>query len=153
MFKKLVLFFFLCLPLSTFGATAPYTGGISAADLLAEYDNFAQQYKNFTPSKQDITLIQKLKGKELTVLFGTWCHDSAREVPRLIKLLEQSKVQLESIKFVAVGYNKQDASGVAQAHNLQYTPTIIVSQNGKELTRMVEKPAGTLAQDLTKNLP
>ena len=65
MFKKLVLFFFLCLPLSTFGATAPYTGGISAADLLAEYDNFAQQYKNFTPTKQDITLIQKLKGKEL----------------------------------------------------------------------------------------
>lgn len=64
MFKKLVLFFFLCLPLSTFGATAPYTGGISATDLLAEYDNFAQQYKNFTPTKQDITLIQKLKGKE-----------------------------------------------------------------------------------------
>ena len=152
MFKKLVLFFFLCLPLSTFGATAPYTGGISAADLLAEYDNFAQQYKNFTPSKQDITLIQKLKGKELTVLFGTWCHDSAREVPRLIKLLEQSKVQLASIDYVAVGYNKQDDAGIAQAHDLQYTPTFIVKQNGKELIRVIEKPTGTLAQDLTQGL-
>jgi thiol-disulfide isomerase/thioredoxin len=152
MFKKLVLFFFLCLPLTTLGATAPYTGGISAADLLAQYDNFAQQYKNFTPTKQDITLIQKLKGKELTVLFGTWCHDSVREVPRLIKLLDESKVQLANIQFVAVGYDKKDEAGIASANDLHYTATFIVKQNGKEVTRVVEKPTATLAQDLTEKL-
>ncbi|KKL85355.1 hypothetical protein LCGC14_1955590, partial [marine sediment metagenome] len=100
----------------------------------------------------DIALMQKLEGKELIVLFGTWCHDSEREVPKLIKLIDASKVELASIEYVAVGYNKQDDAGIAEAHDLQYTPTFIVKQNGKELIRVIEKPTGTLAQDLTKGL-
>ena len=53
---------------------------------------------------------------------------------------------------MAVGYNNQDDAGIAQANDLQYTPTFIVKQNGKELVRVIEKPTGTLAQDLTKGL-
>ncbi len=53
---------------------------------------------------------------------------------------------------MAVGYNKQDDAGIAQAHDLQYTPTFIVKDNGKELVRVIEKPTGTLAQDLTQGL-
>jgi len=52
----------------------------------------------------------------------------------------------------AVGYNKQDDAGIAQAHDLQYTPTFIVKDDGKELVRVIEKPTGTLAQDLTQGL-
>ncbi|HAG39758.1 MAG TPA: thioredoxin, partial [Pseudoalteromonas sp.] len=32
------------------------------------------------------------------------------------------------------------------------TPTFIVKDNGKELVRVIEKPTGTLAQDLTQGL-
>lgn len=140
------------MPLVSCAATSPFTGDISTQLLLSDYDKFSQQYQAFTPTAQDIALMQKLKGKELIVLFGTWCHDSQREVPKLIKLLEESDVELASIAYVAVGYNKRDDAGIAQAHDLQYTPTFIVKQNGKELVRVIEKPTGTLAQDLTKGL-
>lgn len=96
--------------------------------------------------------MQKLAGKEVLVLLGTWCHDSAREVPRLIKLLDESKVKLSKITFVTVGYDKRDEAGIALAHDLQYTPTFIVKHNGVEVNRVVEKPSGTLAQDLTLGL-
>ncbi|MEI8704132.1 TlpA family protein disulfide reductase [Pseudoalteromonas sp. B62] len=145
MFKQLILLCALSMPLVSCAATAPFSGEISTQALLSDYDKFNEQYKVFTPTAQDIALMQKLAGKELIVLFGTWCHDSEREVPRLVKLLDESKVQLADIKFVAVGYNKQDDAGIAQANDLQYTPTFIVKQNGKELVRVVEKPTGTLA--------
>ncbi|KDC52552.1 thioredoxin family protein [Pseudoalteromonas fuliginea] len=152
MFKQLILLCALSMPLVSYAATAPFSGEISTQALLSDYDKFNEQYKVFTPTAQDIALMQKLAGKELIVLFGTWCHDSEREVPKLIKLLDASKVQLASIDYVAVGYNKQDDAGIAEAHDLQYTPTFIVKQNGKELVRVIEKPTGTLAQDLTQDL-
>ncbi|WP_166419855.1 thioredoxin family protein [Pseudoalteromonas sp. Z1A8] len=152
MFKQLILLCALSMPLVGCAANAPFSGGITADVLLSDYDKFSEEYKAFTPTTQDIALMQKLEGKELIVLFGTWCHDSEREVPKLIKLLSTSKVELASIEYVAVGYNKQDDAGIAQAHDLQYTPTFIVKQNGKELVRVIEKPTGTLAQDLTQGL-
>ncbi|MBB1352430.1 thioredoxin family protein [Pseudoalteromonas sp. SR45-5] len=152
MFKQLILLCALSMPLVSCAATSPFSGAITTDVLLSDYDKFNEQYKAYTPTAQDISLMQKLEGKELIVLFGTWCHDSEREVPKLIKLLDASKVQLASIDYVAVGYNKQDDAGIAQAHDLQYTPTFIVKQNGKELVRVIEKPTGTLAQDLTQGL-
>ncbi|BED90811.1 hypothetical protein PspMM1_32790 [Pseudoalteromonas sp. MM1] len=152
MFKQLILLCALSMPLVSCAATAPFSGEISTQALLSDYDKFNKQYKAFAPTDQDIALMQKLAGKELIVLFGTWCHDSQREVPKLIKLLEESKVELASIDYVAVGYNKRDDAGIAQAHDLQYTPTFVVKQNGKELVRVIEKPTGTLAQDLTQGL-
>ncbi|WP_159821287.1 TlpA family protein disulfide reductase [Colwellia sp. 20A7] len=152
MFKKLILLCALSMPLVGCVANAPFSGGITTDVLLNDYDKFSEQYKAFTPTAQDIALMQKLKGKELIVLFGTWCHDSEREVPKLIKLLEESKVKLASINYVAVDYDKRDAGGIAEANDLQYTPTFIVKQNGKELVRVIEKPTGSLAQDLTLSL-
>ncbi|MBQ4833547.1 thioredoxin family protein [Pseudoalteromonas sp. MMG010] len=152
MFKKLILLCALSVALTACAAKGPFAGAISTQTLLNDYAPFNEQYTAFTPTQQDIALMQKLKGKEVIVLFGTWCHDSEREVPKLIKLLEASKVELASIEYVAVGYDKRDDGGIAQANDLKYTPTFIVKQNGKELVRVIEKPTGTLAQDLTKGL-
>ena len=153
MFKLFILLCALSMPLAACGDDMPMlSGSVTTTTLLNRVDEFNQQYQSFTPTKQDIALMQKLKGKELVVLLGTWCHDSAREVPRLIKLLEESKVKLAKISYVAVDYNKPDKAGIAQAHGLKFTPTFIVKQNGKEIARVVEKPLGTLAQDLTQRL-
>ncbi|XQF94166.1 hypothetical protein ACOBV9_23095 (plasmid) [Pseudoalteromonas espejiana] len=98
MFKQLILLCALNMPLVSCAATAPFSGEISTQALLSDYDKFNEQYKAFTPTEQDIALMQKLEGKELIVLFGTWCHDSQREVPKLIKLLD------ESAKLVSIDY-------------------------------------------------
>ena len=152
MLKKIILLCALSIPLVGCAAGTPFSGSITADLLLKNDDGFNKQYNTFTPTAQDLALMQKLAGKEVLVLFGTWCHDSEREVPRLIKLLDESKVKLASIDYVAVGYDKRDDAGIAQAHDLQYTPTFIVKDNGKELVRVIEKPTGTLAEDLTKGL-
>lgn len=152
MFKRITLLLSFCLlSFMTLAAdNKPFTGHISAADLLNEYPKFASEYESFTVNAADTKAIQKLADKELLVLFGTWCHDSMREVPRLLKLLDTANVKVAQLRLVAVGYNKQDPEGIAQQYDLRYTPTIIVLDNKKELNRMVEKPTQSLAIDLAQ---
>lgn len=129
-----------------------HLGEISAQSLLSNYEAFASEYQTYSPTPAELGLIQSLKGKDVTVLFGTWCHDSEREVPRLLKLLDQSEVGLQSLTLFAVDRNKTDPDGFAERLDLQYTPTIIVSESGQEVARIIERPIVGLAKDLQKQL-
>lgn len=148
--KKLIYIAALLFSALTFAGTAPYSGEISRDDLLKDYSSFSEEYDEYTPSEEELTTIKVLQGKQVLVFLGTWCHDSKREVPRFLKLLDTAKVQLGSLKLVAVGYDKLDPAGLAKQYDLMYTPTIIVSDGEKELSRMIEKPKQSLAVDLTQ---
>lgn len=151
MFKSFFIHLALCcsliLPTQVLANTL-----INPQTLLSEHPKFLNQYNEYTPSSEELTAIQKLAGKELIVFLGTWCHDSIREVPKLIKLLDMSEVKLADIQFVTVGYDKRDELGLALAHDLQYTPTFVVKHQGVEINRVVEKPEKPLAQALTFGL-
>lgn len=129
-----------------------HLGEISAQDLLANYDAFESEYQAYSPTSAELLQIESLQGKAVTILFGTWCHDSKREVPRLLKLLDQSKVELESLTLFAVDRDKTDPDGFAERLDLQYTPTIIVSEGGREVARIIERPEKGLAQDFQSQL-
>ena len=148
--KKIIYFVTLLFSSFTFATTSPYSGEITAEDLLAQYPAFAKEYKNYSPSEDDLNTLKTLSGKQVLVFLGTWCHDSKREVPRLLKLLDGSGVKLGSLQLIAVGYDKLDPDGLAKQYDLRYTPTFIVSSNGKELLRMIETPKHSIAMDLTR---
>ncbi len=124
-----------------------HTGDIDQQQLLSRYPAFASQFQSFQPTAVDKAQMASIKESiQIVVLFGTWCHDSQREVPRLLKLLQGSEnIQL---KLFAVNTQKSDTQGVARQHQLRYTPTFIVIKNGQEIGRIVEKPTQSLAQDL-----
>ena len=53
-------------------------GDISQAELLERHDAFRRNYENY----EVLTEIDGLPTDlEVKILFGTWCHDSEREVP------------------------------------------------------------------------
>lgn len=133
-------------------AEADHVGEISQAELLARYPAFAVNFAEFVPTEQDLLQVQVLANKELVILFGTWCHDSVREVPRLLKLLAVSEVPLAALTLTGLDRRKRDPGGVATRHELKYTPTFIVLQRGKEIARVVERPEVSLAADLHRQL-
>jgi thioredoxin 1 len=126
----------------------PFTGVISASQLITEYPQFRAVYEQYQPSAAEIAAVKSLSGKSLIVLLGTWCHDSEREVPRLLKLLDLSGVKLQSLSLHGVNYNKQEPTNLHQQYDLKYTPTIILMQGENELGRVVEKPTLSLGEDL-----
>lgn len=147
----LLLLIFMGHSVGAAGSGPDLTGEVSAADILAIPD-FAQNYQRYQPTETEIEKMQVLNGKYLQVLFGSWCHDSEREIPRLLKLLDVANVEAASVMFVAVDRNKQDLTGLAKRLGLKYTPTIVVFDGDKEVARIIEKPQGSLAKDFARQI-
>jgi hypothetical protein len=126
----------------------PFSGVISANQLITQYPQFRAAYEQYQPSLAEINAVKLLSGKSLLILFGTWCHDSAREVPKLLKLIDLSTVELESLSLHGFNYNKQGPTNLQQQYDLKYLPTIILLQGEVELGRIVEKPILSLGKDL-----
>ena len=112
--------------------------------------------KNYNEYIVDTVTAQKLMpllaNKTVVVFLGTWCGDSRREVPRLIKLLDACNFPESGLKLVMVDYRdgsyKQSPQHEERGKNIFRVPTILVYSGNKELGRIIEFPRLTLEQDL-----
>ena len=86
---------------------------------------------------------------KVKILFGTWCHDSEREVPRMLKLLAASGVKEENISLISLDIRKEEPEGRAKALEVRFTPTFVFFSEGAELGRIIERPVVDLTHDLT----
>ncbi|UCF68492.1 MAG: thioredoxin family protein, partial [Acidobacteriota bacterium] len=78
----------------------------------------------------------------LTVFLGTWCGDSKREVPRLLKTLELAGNPLVKTRLIAVSSGFVEPLEMLQRKAITNVPTVIVERRGSEIGRFVETPAG-----------
>ncbi len=130
----------------------PYaTGEITHPQLFARYSHFASNYNKHQPSEDDVKQVASIdKPLNLLIVFGTWCHDSEREIPRLLKLLHQANNPNITYQMIAVGYNKKVSDVSDLPVSIKYTPTVIISdESGEELTRVIERPEGSWAKNIT----
>jgi len=109
---------------------------------------FEIECKAYNPDKEITTKLKEaLKGKDITLFMGTWCEDSQREVPRLVDILLEADFNGKT-DFYAVSRDKDTPDGYEKGKNIEYVPTIIISENGKEIGRVVESTQETLEKDL-----
>lgn len=149
MCSLLLLIGFVLAGCSHFVASEPeLMGEVSAEQLLAQYPAFQAEYKDYQPSKEELAAVAALEEDTLVVLFGTWCHDSQREVPRLLKTFDLSGLDVPKLTLIAVDTNKTDPQGMAKKYQLKYTPTFVLLNDDKELGRVIERPRTSLTQDL-----
>ena len=120
-------------------------GDISRTELLESHEVFKRNYDAHEVTAGIDGLPADLKVK---ILFGTWCHDSEREVPRMLKLLAASGVKEENISLISLDIRKEEPEGRAKALDVRFTPTFIFFSDGIELGRIVERPNGELQSDL-----
>lgn len=120
---------------------------ISTEQLFIQHATFNQELTAHPINATDIEQVNSIHQKVTVVaLFGTWCHDSEREVPRLIKLLNQADNPNISLKLIAVNTQKE----APEHYQLKYTPTFIIyDENQQELGRIIERPKESLSQDLS----
>lgn len=89
-----------------------------------------------------------LKGKDVVLVMGTWCEDSQREVPGMIKVLEESEFPMNRLTIITVDEDKVSPNKREKEVELFKVPTLIFYDNGEELNRIVEFPIGSLEQDI-----
>lgn len=120
---------------------------------IAQIDFFApwysREYNLYKPKTALLKEIKpKLEGVSIVLLMGTWCTDSQREVPAMIKILHDAGYKTETIKTIAVNTSKFVPVGLDEGYNLINVPTLIFYKEGKEINRIVEFPLKSLEQDI-----
>ena len=142
------LFFFIATPLSleVLADRCRYPiGDISRAELLERHKVFKRNYDAYEVSAAVDGLPADF---EVKILFGIWCHDSEREVPRMLKLLAASGVREENISLISLDIRKEEPEGRAKALDVRFTPTFVFYSDSQELGRIVERPTVSLRDDV-----
>lgn len=114
--------------------------------------------KEFNEYQIDQKAVSELRKNKITtydliVFIGTWCEDSHRDFPRLMKILEEVKYPDSRMTIIAVNRKKESPNGEESKYNVSKVPTIIVQKYGKEIGRIIEMPtSGYIERDLVEIL-
>lgn len=115
---------------------------------VKEHDEYALDQKAISELKKG-----KINSYNMVVFMGTWCEDSHRDFPRLMKILEEVKFPESKLTIIAVNRKKESPTGDEVRYNVQKVPTIIVERYGKEIGRIIEMPTtGYIERDLAEIL-
>ena len=111
---------------------------------------FYSEYNDYQPDTASARMFaEKVKNFSVTIVMGTWCSDSRREVPRFLRILDALNFNSSSgLKIICVNTDKKGKGNEADNLNIDLVPTFIISQNGKEIGRIIESPESTLEKDL-----
>ena len=125
-----------------------------AALLQAPFaDWFKPNYDSYHVDSFTCNFIRPLlTGKSITIFLGTWCGDSKREVPRVLKMLDCCDFPDNNLTLVMVS-NKDSLYKKSPQHeeagkNIVRVPTIIIEQKGAEIGRIIEFPVTSLEKDM-----
>jgi tetratricopeptide (TPR) repeat protein len=115
---------------------------------------FVKNYDDYHPN-QDI--INQLKNYPLSIFtvkifFGTWCSDTKREMPRMIKVLDQIGFSKSNITFIALDNDdnvyKQSPNHEEKGMSIYRVATFIFYEKGKEIARINELPVQSTERDV-----
>jgi thioredoxin 1 len=112
-------------------------------------ESWQKEYDAYEPSAEDLRALATLKGPAvLDVYFGSWCSDSRRELPHLMKILDRASPPGLRVRFYGLDRSKKKPARLARRGAIERVPTLVLSAGGREIGRIVESPRSTLEHDL-----
>lgn len=138
-------------------------GEVTREEIVENLHTWDIDYYEYLPDEELLPRIgEYIFDTDITIVFGTWCSDSQREVPRLWRILEDLGYPLSEIKMFAVGSSRFTSDmgipenllswsdSVKKRYGVERVATIIISKGGKELGRIIETPEESLEKDLLR---
>lgn len=120
--------------------------GLMAGEFGVYFDEY---YQSYDPDKSALKGIRSEKeGVTVTIVLGTWCHDSKEQVPRFYKILDKLKWKEENIRQFCVNTSKKAEDIDMEGLDIVKVPTFIFYRNGKEIGRIIETPVKSLEEDM-----
>lgn len=116
---------------------------------------FTHGYKHYQVNDSVLKLIDKddfRKNIKITLVLGTWCSDSRREVPHFYKILDHLEYNTKRMKVIAVNTQKMAKGTQVEALKITRIPVFIFYRKNKEIGRITESPKESLEEDILRIL-
>jgi thiol-disulfide isomerase/thioredoxin len=115
---------------------------------------YLKGYDDYQINSEALNKLLDINKDNLTIkiIMGTWCPDSRREVPRLMRIVDIWNFPLSKIIFIGVDHDKKSAVGEYNSLNIEKVPTFIFYKNNIEAGRIIENPTTSLEQDMVSIL-
>jgi thiol-disulfide isomerase/thioredoxin len=85
---------------------------------------------------------------QIEVFLGTWCSDSAAQIPPFIQVMNLVNAPQFEVTYIGVPEAQEARTPYIAGKDLGRIPTFIVYVNGLEKGRIEERPAVTIEEDL-----
>jgi len=148
----LLLFLFVCSQPS-FSQNADIVGKTTSEEVREQYKIFDIYTKRYSPNSESLKYLAEIQDSvQIFVLFGTWCHDSKKQIPAFIKTIELAQNPLINVEYTGVSRKKNEPNEILERWMIKRTPTFIIYRNGQEYGRIIEEPVHSMEQDLVSIL-
>jgi len=131
-----------------------YKDGEIDKNYLFNSSNTKWFLENYNSYETDIFLgennFDNLDNFIIELYMGVKCHDSEREIPRLIKILDEINFSDDQLNIYLLNSDKTSDYGYEKGKDITNTPTIIFYKDSIEINRIVEFPIETLERDIYK---
>lgn len=117
--------------------------------LLPNYETLAAAY-SADPTVVDMIGAAVQPGDRVEIYMGTWCSDSAREVPKMLKIADALRASGRELplQFFALDKTKAAPEELVRGKSIEKVSTFIYFRGDRELGRIVERPIGLFEDDL-----
>ena len=114
---------------------------------------FTKNYDSYTVDSITADKLKPLlKQQHFDIYLGTWCGDSRREVPRMLKILDYCRIKTSQVRLIMVDNHdstyKQSPTHEEQGKNIRRVPDLVIYSHSKEINRIVESPVISLEKDM-----
>lgn len=123
-----------------------HAGPMSEADLWRTAPIWRSIYDHYTPDANVVAQLRDATPARLTIVFATWCGDSKRAVPRLLKALHEANNPNLSVELFGIGPDFLSPLDYIRGHALTNVPTMLVERGSREIGRVVETPVTNSAE-------
>ncbi|HVT43908.1 MAG TPA: HEAT repeat domain-containing protein [Thermoanaerobaculia bacterium] len=131
------------------------TGEMTPAELIRILPIYAELRDRYQPDDAVIELLASSvhDGDRIEVVLGTWCDDSEREVPKLLRILDilGSDYEIDlPVRYLAVDRTKMAPAALIEGKRIEKVATFIYYRDGEEIGRIEETPAALFEDDLLR---
>jgi thiol-disulfide isomerase/thioredoxin len=112
-------------------------GEVAIDELLADRAEYRAAMSSYTPDETAMRAVRSYdKPIKVDIYFGTWCPHCKKYVPKILRIANDAGNSKIVFNPVGVPKNFGTEKGPWWGKKIQTIPTVIISQNGKEITRL-----------------
>ena len=128
--------------------------GLKTEQELLESDHlFRIHTERYNPDEAALQYLKTFDDSlTIQIFFGSWCRESKKYLPGLIKTLKLSTPEKATINYIGVNSEKNFPDSFLKKYNIKYIPTVVLLKGNKEIGRIEEAPTKLIEIELVEIL-